>query len=94
MPPSAQVRSEKFDFEHFINHVLRKFIDAFVKEMIDAFSKLKFWSVFGIFGTRKLLQSVTGISSYRNHKITALIDHYSKQKPNTYKSVNRPGWRY
>ena len=73
MPPSAQVRSEKFDFEHFINHVFRKFTDAFVKEMIDAFSKLKFWSVFGIFATRKLLQSVTGISSYRNHKITARV---------------------
>ena len=31
MPPSAQVCSEKFDFELFIDHVFMKFIDAFVK---------------------------------------------------------------
>ena len=42
MPPSAQVRSQKFDFKHFIDHVFTKFIDTFVKEMIDAFSQLKF----------------------------------------------------
>ena len=42
MPPSAQVRSQEFDFKHFIDHVFTEFIDAFVKEMIDAFSQLKF----------------------------------------------------
>ena len=47
MPP-AQVRSQEFDFKHFIDHVFAKFIDAFVKEIIDAFSQLKFWSVFDI----------------------------------------------
>ena len=46
MSPSAQVCSQEFNFEHFINHVFTKFIDAFVKEMIDAFLQLKFWSVF------------------------------------------------
>ena len=61
--PSAQVRSQEFDFEHFIDHVFTKFIDVFVKEMIDAFSQLKFCSVFDIFDPRKLLQSVTEISS-------------------------------
>ena len=66
MPPSSQVHSQKFDFEHFIDHAFTKFVDAFVKEMFDAFSKLKFWSVFDIFDPRKLLQSVTEISSYRN----------------------------
>ena len=55
--------------------------------MIDAFSQLKFWSVFDIFDPRKLLQSVTEISSYGNQDITVLIDHYGKQKASTYKSV-------
>ena len=44
MPPSAQVHSQKFDFEHFINHVFTKFIDVLIKEMIDAFLQSKFWS--------------------------------------------------
>ena len=48
--------------------------------MIDAFSQLKFWSVFDIFDPRKLLQSVTEISSYVNQEITVLIDHYSEEK--------------
>ena len=48
MPPSAQVCSQEFDFDHFIDHVFTKFIDAFVKEMIDAFLQLKYWSVFDI----------------------------------------------
>ena len=55
--------------------------------MIDAFSQLKFWSVFDIFDPRKLLQSVTEISSYGNQDIKVLIDHYGKQKASTYKSV-------
>ena len=38
MPPSSQGRSQEFYFKHFINHVFTKFADAFVKEMIDAFS--------------------------------------------------------
>ena len=59
MPSSAQVRSQEFDFKHFVDHV-------FIKEMIDAFSQLKFWSVFDIFDPRKLPQSVTEISSYGN----------------------------
>ena len=42
MPPSTQVRSQEFDFKHFIDHVFTEFIDAFVTEMIDAFSQLKF----------------------------------------------------
>ena len=42
MPPFAQVHSQEFDFEHFINHVFTRFIDIFLKEMIDAFSHLKF----------------------------------------------------
>ena len=60
MPPSAQVRCQESDFEHFIDHVFTKFIDAFVKEMIDVFSPLKFWSVFSD------PQNVTEISSYGN----------------------------
>ena len=87
MPPSAQVRSQEFGFKHFINYVFTKFIDAFVKEMIDAFSQLKFWSVFDIFDPRKLLQSVTEISSYQNWELIVLIDHYSKEKASTYKTV-------
>ena len=87
IPPSAQVRSQEFDFKHFIDHVFTKFIDAFVKEMIDAFSQLKFWSVFDIFDPRKLPQSVTEISSYGNREITVLIDHYGKEKASTYKTV-------
>ena len=75
MSPSAQVRSQEFDFEHFIDHVLTKCIDAFVKKMIDAFSQLKFWSVFDIFDPRKLPQNVTEISSYGKREITVLIDH-------------------
>ena len=31
--------------------------------------------------------SVTEISSYRNQEITILIDHYSKEKASTYKSI-------
>ena len=46
--PSAQVRSQEFDFEHFIDHVFTKFIGAFIQEMISAFLQLKFWSVFDI----------------------------------------------
>ena len=80
MPPSAQIRSHEFDLKHFIDHVFTKFIDSFLKEMIDAFSQLKFWSVFDIFDPRKLLQSVTEISSYVNQEITVLIDHYSEEK--------------
>ena len=38
MPPSPQVRSQEFGFKHFIDHLFTKFADAFVKEMIDAFS--------------------------------------------------------
>ena len=80
MPPSAQVRSQQFDFEHFIDHVFTKFIDAFLIEMIDAFSLLKFRSVFDIFDLRILLQSETEISSYGNREITVLIDHYGNVK--------------
>ena len=87
MPPSDQVRSQEFDFEHFINHVFTKFTDAFVKEMIDAFSQLKFVSLFDIFDSRKLPQSVTEISCYRNREISVLIDHYGKEKASPYKSV-------
>ena len=58
MPPSVQVRSQEFDFKHFIDHVFTKFVDAFLKEMIDAFLQLRFWSVFDIFDPRKL-QSIT-----------------------------------
>ena len=61
MPPSAQVRSQEFDFEHFIDHVFTKFIDAFVKEMIDTFSQIKYWSVFDKFDRRKLPHNVTEI---------------------------------
>ena len=87
IPPSAQVCSQEFYFKHFIDHVFTKVIDAFVKEMIDAFSQLKFWSVFDIFDPRKLPQSVTEISSYGNREITVLIDHYGKEKASTCKSV-------
>ena len=87
MPPSAQVCSQEFGFEHFIDLVFTKFIDALVKEMTDAFLQLKFWSVFDIFDPRKLPQSVTEISSYGNREITVLIDHYGKEKASTYKSV-------
>ena len=87
MPPSAQIRSHEFDFKHFIGHVFTKFIHSFIKEMIDAFSQLKFWSVFDIFDPRKLPQSVTEISSYGNREITLLIDHSGKEKASTYKSV-------
>ena len=87
MLPSAQVHSQKFDFEHFINHVFTKLIDALIKEMIDAFSQLKFWSVFDIIYPRKLPQSVTEISSYGNQEMTVLIDHYSIEKASKYKSV-------
>ena len=65
MPPSAQVHSQEFDFEYFINNVFKIF-DAFVKEMTDEFLQLKFWSVFDISDPRKLPQSVTEISSYGN----------------------------
>ena len=80
MPPSAQVRSQEFDFEQFIDHVFTKFIDAFVKEMIDIFLQLKCCTVFDIFDPRKLSQSVTEISSYGNREITVLIDHYGKRQ--------------
>ena len=83
LPPSARLGSQEFDFNYFINHVFTKFIHAFVKEITDTFSQLKFWSVFDIFDPRKLPQSVTEISSYRNREITALIDHYSKEKAST-----------
>ena len=66
MPPSAQVFSQEFDFEHFVDHLFTKFIDVFVKEMIAAILQLKFWSVFDIFDPRKLWQSVIDISSYVN----------------------------
>ena len=87
MSPSPQVRSQEFNFKHFMDYAFTKFIDAFVKEMIDAFSPLKFWSVFDIFDPKKLSQSVTEISSYRNREIIVLIDHYGKEKASTYKSV-------
>ena len=87
MPPSAQIRSHEFDFKHFIGHVFTKFIHSFIKEMIDAFSQLKFWSVFDIFDPRKLPQSVTEISNYGNREITLLIDHSGKEKASTYKSM-------
>ena len=87
MSPFARVRSQEFNFEHFIDHVFTKFTDAFVKEIIDAFSQLKFWSVFDIFDPRKLPQSVTEISSYGNREIAVLIDHHGKEKATTYKSV-------
>ena len=80
MPPSAQIRSHEFDLKHFIDHAFTKFIDSFLKEMIDAFSQLKFWSVFDIFDPRKLPQSVTEISSYGNREIALLIDHHGKEK--------------
>ena len=80
MPPSVQVRSQEFDFKHFIDHVFTKFIDAFLKEMIDAFTQLKFWSVFDISDPRELQQSVTEISSYGNWEITVLIGHCCKEK--------------
>ena len=57
--------------------------------MTDTFSQSKFWSVFDIFDPRKFLQSVTEISSYTNREITALIDHYGKEKASTYKSVTK-----
>ena len=47
-PSSVQVCSQEFDFKHFIDHVFTKFINAFVKEMIDAFLQIKFWFVFDI----------------------------------------------
>ena len=87
MPPSAQICSRYFDFKHFINYVFTKFMDAFVKELINAFLLLEFWSVFDIFEPRKLPKSVTEISSYGNQEIIVLIDHYDKEKTNTYKSV-------
>ena len=87
MPPSAQICSRYFDFKHFINYVFTKFMDSFVKELINAFSLLEFWSVFDIFEPRKLPKSVTEISSYGNQEIIVLIDHYDKEKTNTYKSV-------
>ena len=61
--------------------------------MIDAFSQLKFWSVFDIFDPKKLPQSVTEISSYGNREITALISHCRKEKASTYKSftINQVG---
>ena len=86
MPPSPQICSHEFDFKHFIDHVFIKFIDSFIKEMIDAFLQLKFWSLFDIFDPRKLSQSVTEISNYENREIT-LIDHYIKEKGSTIKSV-------
>ena len=93
MLPSAQVRSQELDFEHFIDHVFTKFIDAFIKKMIDAFSQLKLVSLFDIFDSRKLPQSVTEISSFGHREITVLIDHDGKEKASPYKSVtiNRVG---
>ena len=93
MLPSAQIRTQEFDFKHFIDHVFTKFTDALVKEMIDAFLQLKFWSVFDIFHPRKLLRSVTEISSYENREITILFDHYGKEKASTYKffTINQVG---
>ena len=69
MPPSAHICSHEFDFKHFTDHVFIKFIDSFIKDMIDAFLQLKFWSLFDIFDPRKLSQSVTEISSYGNNII-------------------------
>ena len=87
MPPFAQVRSQEFDFEHFINRVFTRFIDIFLKEMIAAFSHLKFQSVFDIFEPRKLPHSVSEISSYGNNETKTLIDYYGKGKASTCKSV-------
>ena len=55
--------------------------------MIDVFLQLKFWSVFDIFDPRIFQHSVTEISSYRNQEISVLIDHYSKEKTSSYRSV-------
>ena len=45
--------------------------------MIDAFSQLKFWSVFDIFDARKLTQSVTEISIKAPVVLTSLLyDEY------------------
>ena len=49
--------------------------------------QLKFWSVFDIFDPRIFQHSVTEISSYRNQEISVLIDHYSKEKTSSYRSV-------
>ena len=56
MRPSAQVRTQEFDFEHFIDHVFTKYIDAFIKEIIDAFLQLKFWPVFDIYECNRNLK--------------------------------------
>ena len=55
--------------------------------MIDVFLQLKFWSVFDIFDPRKFQHSVTEISSYGNQEISVLIDHYSKEKTSSCRSV-------
>ena len=34
IPPCAWVRSQEFDFEHFIYNVFTKFIDMFLKEIM------------------------------------------------------------
>ena len=84
IPPSPQVRSQEFEVKHFIDDVFTKFIDTFIKEMIDAFPQLKFWSVFDIFDPRNLPQSVKEIWSYGGQEITVLIDHDGKEKTSTH----------
>ena len=63
-----------------MDHVFTKFIDAFIKEMIDALLQLKLWFVFDIFDPRKFLQSVTEMPSYGNREITVLIHTMVKKK--------------
>ena len=65
---------------HKIYWCICKRNDSCIFTIKDVVCFLYFWP-------RKLLQSVTEISSYENGEITVLIDNYGKEKASTYKSI-------
>ena len=42
LPPSSRIRTQPFVFDEFKNDAFLKFIDAFIMELNEAFSQIKF----------------------------------------------------
>ena len=87
LPPSSRIRTQPFVFDEFKNDVFLKFIDAFIMELNEAFSQIKFWSCFAVFDPRKLPEDVALLHQYGNDELEKLLRDYGSRQSDLFEGT-------
>ena len=86
LPPSSCTWSnqQSFESEQFETYVYMSFLDAFMKEVEAAFSKLDFWMVFNLLDPRALPEELDLLDEYGVDELGKLLSHYGDDKFDIY----------